>query len=35
MVLFTTPMGIAMLVGAAMILSVGIFWMSRIIKVEV
>ncbi len=35
MVLFTTPMGIAMLVGAAMILSVGIFWMSRIVKVEV
>ncbi len=35
MVLFTTPMGIAMLVGGAMILSVGIFWMSRIVKVEV
>jgi tight adherence protein B len=34
-VLFTTPIGIAMLVGAAMILSVGIFWMSRIVKVEV
>ena len=35
MVLFTTPMGIAMLIGGAMILSVGIFWMSRIVKVEV
>ena len=35
MVLFTTPLGIAMLVGGAMILSVGIFWMSRIVKVEV
>jgi tight adherence protein B len=35
MVLFTRPMGIAMLIGGAMILSVGIFWMSRIVKVEV
>ncbi len=35
MVLFTTPLGILMLVGAGMILSVGIFWMSRIVKVEV
>jgi tight adherence protein B len=35
MVLFTRPMGIAMLLGGAMILSVGIFWMSRIVKVEV
>jgi tight adherence protein B len=34
-VLFTRPMGIAMLVGGAMILSVGVFWMSRVIKVEV
>jgi tight adherence protein B len=34
-VLFTRPIGIAMLVGGAMILSVGIFWMSRIVKVEV
>ena len=34
-VLFTTPLGIAMLVGGAMILSVGIFWMSRVVKVEV
>jgi tight adherence protein B len=34
-VLFTRPLGIAMLAGGAMILGVGIFWMSRIIKVEV
>ncbi len=34
-VLFTRPLGIAMLVGGAVILSVGVFWMSRIIKVEV
>jgi tight adherence protein B len=34
-VLFTRPIGIAMLVGGAMILSVGVFWMSRIVKVEV
>jgi tight adherence protein B len=35
MVLFTTPLGLAMIVGGLMILSVGIFWMSRIVKVEV
>jgi tight adherence protein B len=34
-VLFQRPIGIAMLVGGALILSVGIFWMSRIVKVEV
>jgi tight adherence protein B len=34
-VLFTRAMGIAMLCGGAVILSVGVFWMSRIIKVEV
>jgi tight adherence protein B len=34
-VLFTRPIGILMLVGGAVILSVGAFWMSRIIKVEV
>jgi tight adherence protein B len=34
-VLFQRPLGIAMLVGGAMILSVGIFWMSRVVKVEV
>jgi len=35
MVLFTRPLGILMLVGGAVILSVGIFWMSRLVKVEV
>ena len=34
-VLFTRPIGIAMLVGGAFWLGVGVFWMSRIIKVEV
>jgi tight adherence protein B len=34
-VLFTRPIGILMLVGGAVILSVGVFWMSRIVKVEV
>jgi tight adherence protein B len=34
-VLFTRPLGIAMLIGGAMILSVGVFWMSRLVKVEV
>jgi tight adherence protein B len=34
-VLFQRPLGILMLVGAAVILSVGVFWMSRIVKVEV
>jgi tight adherence protein B len=35
MVLFTRPMGLAMIGLGATILSVGVFWMSRIIKVEV
>jgi tight adherence protein B len=35
MILFQRPLGIAMLIGAAMILSVGVFWMSRVVKVEV
>lgn len=35
MPLFTEPMGWIMLIGAATLLSVGIFWMSRLIKVEV
>jgi tight adherence protein B len=34
-VLFTRPIGILMLVVGAVILSVGTFWMSRIVKVEV
>jgi tight adherence protein B len=35
MVLFTRPIGWAMLGFGAVILSVGIFWMSRVVKVEV
>jgi tight adherence protein B len=35
MVLFTRPLGWLMLGGGVVILSLGIFWMSRIIKVEV
>jgi tight adherence protein B len=34
-VMFQEPLGWAMLAGAATILGVGIFWMSRLIKVEV
>jgi tight adherence protein B len=35
MPMFTTPMGWVMLAGGATLLSVGIFWMSRLVKVEV
>jgi tight adherence protein B len=35
MVLFTDPRGIIMIVGAALWLSIGIFWMSKLVKVEV
>lgn len=35
MVMFTEPLGWLMLGGAGTLLSVGIFWMSRLIKVEV
>ncbi len=35
MPMFTEPMGWVMLAGAATLLSVGVFWMSRLIKVEV
>ena len=35
MVLFTRPLGWLMLGGGALILGVGVFWMSRIVKVEV
>ena len=34
-VLFSRPLGWLMLAGGAVILSVGAFWMSRIVKVEV
>jgi tight adherence protein B len=33
--MFQEPLGWAMLAGAAMILAVGVFWMSRLVKVEV
>jgi tight adherence protein B len=35
MPMFTNPLGLLMLGGAGLILGVGIFWMSRLIKVEV
>lgn len=35
MPMFTEPMGWLMLGGAALLLSVGVFWMSRLVKVEV
>jgi tight adherence protein B len=35
MVMFQEPLGWAMLAGAATILAVGVFWMSRLVKVEV
>ena len=35
MVLFTQPMGWLMLGGAAALLGLGVFWMSRLMKVEV
>jgi tight adherence protein B len=34
-VMFQEPLGWAMLIGAATILAVGVFWMSRLVKVEV
>ncbi len=33
--LYTTPLGILMCIGMVVLLSVGIFWMSRVVKVEV
>ena len=35
MPLFTEPIGWVMLGGAALLLGVGVFWMSRLVKVEV
>jgi tight adherence protein B len=35
MPLFTDPRGWAMLAGACLLLGVGIFWMSKLVKVEV
>ena len=34
-VLFTDPRGLIMLVGAGLWLAIGVFWMSKLIKVEV
>lgn len=34
-VMFTEPLGLAMMVGAGLWLGVGVFWMSRLVKVEV
>jgi tight adherence protein B len=34
-VLFTDPLGWLMLGGAGLLLAVGVFWMSRLVKVEV
>lgn len=33
--LFNEPLGIAMLVGATVWLGIGVFWMSRLVKVEI
>jgi len=33
--LWTTPMGVAMLVGAVLGLVVGVFWMRKVVQVEV
>lgn len=35
MPMFTEPMGWVMLAGAGLLLSVGVFWMSRLVKVDV
>ncbi|MEP9365613.1 type II secretion system F family protein [Nocardioides sp. CN2-186] len=35
MPLFTTPMGLMMLTGAGLLLGVGTFWMSKMVKVDV
>lgn len=34
-VMFTEPLGLVMMIGATLWLSVGVFWMSRLVKVEV
>ncbi len=34
-VMFTEPLGWAMLTGASMLLGLGVFWMSRLIKVDI
>jgi tight adherence protein B len=34
-VMFTEPLGLVMMIGATLWLGVGVFWMSRLVKVEV
>ena len=34
-VMFTEPLGLLMMIGAGLWLAVGVFWMSRLVKVEV
>jgi tight adherence protein B len=34
-VLYTSPLGWAMLTGAGLLMAAGSFWMSRVVKVEV
>lgn len=34
-VMFTEPLGLVMMIGATLWLAVGVFWMSRLVKVEV
>ena len=34
-VMFTDPLGLVMMIGAGLWLGVGVFWMSRLVKVEV
>jgi tight adherence protein B len=34
-VMFTEPLGMLMLIGSTLWLAVGVFWMSRLVKVEV
>ncbi len=33
--MFTTPLGWAMLAGAVVLMAIGAFWMSRVVKVDV
>jgi Flp pilus assembly protein TadB len=33
--LYTTPLGLMMLVVAVVMMAIGVFWMSRVVKVEV
>jgi tight adherence protein B len=33
--MFTSPLGWMMIIGAGVLLTVGVFWMSKVVKVEV